>query len=485
MNMPLSIPELPSFLKSGNKAHLIPVVKDSNKEVRATSSVLSVMISVPDFGKAVLDSVGAPITKRSRLKGFTEVVFKDSQGNDKPDGLIIIENGASSWSALIEAKVGNNKLDQEQLERYLDIAKAHNIDALITISNQLCILPSFHPVDVAKQKIRNIGLYHLSWKNILTEALLLLKNKSIIDPVQEYVLAELIWYLTYDPDVMVPFKRMPASWKDICMSFQQSLPVTRSPQTQDIVENWHQLATYLALQMSIAVKRPVIVNLTKPQKASRETLIQDHLFNLVENGKLKTEFVVPDAAARIRFKADLKTRTLSSSMKVEAPEDRAQAKSSINWFYKQIEKCEDNNITVIAQWPGKTPKTFASLGKLKEDRKFLLSDVTSSPPVAFIVRRTVDLAGKFSGVSIVVEEAEKLLPTFYRDIGQSLQAWKPSPPKVTISTDEVMAGKTDELSKDEAAPSLPPMVIQQPVRDQAEDYRDISDDSVNKERAGE
>lgn len=152
--MPFSSPELPSFLKCGNKARLIPVVKDSNKEVRATSSVLAVMTAVPDFGKAVLDYVGAPVTKRSKLKCFTEVVCKDSPGNDKPDGLIMVENGANAWTALIEAKVGNNKLEQEQLERYLDIAKAHNIDALITISNQLAVLPTFHPVDLTKQKMR-------------------------------------------------------------------------------------------------------------------------------------------------------------------------------------------------------------------------------------------------------------------------------------------------------------------------------------------
>ena len=70
--------------------------------------------------------------------------------NDKPDGLIIVENGANTWTALVEAKVGNNKLVEEQIERYLDLARAHNIDALITISNQLAVLPTFNPLPLAK-----------------------------------------------------------------------------------------------------------------------------------------------------------------------------------------------------------------------------------------------------------------------------------------------------------------------------------------------
>lgn len=464
--MSLSNLELPAFLKSGNKAHLIPVVKDSNKEVRATSSVLAVMLAVPDFGKAILDYIGAPITKRSRLKCFTEVVFKDSASNDKPDGLIIVESGASSWSAIIEAKVGNNKLDQEQIERYLDIAKANNIDALVTISNQLAVLPTFHPVEISKQKTRNVGLYHVSWKCITTEALRLINSnpKLVVDPAQEFVLAELIWYLENDRDVYVPFNRMPASWKDICMSFQQSLPVSRSPQTREIVESWHQLARYLALKMSIAVNTPVTVNLTKAQKADKETFINDCLSNLVENGKLKAEFVIPDAASRIRFKADLKTRTLSASMKIEAPGDRVQAKSSINWLFKQIDKCEDkdNDISIIAFWPGKVPQTHATLGELREDRKVLLSGLTSQPPTAFTVRRIVDLAGKFSGVSILVEKADNLLPDFYEDIGQHLQAWKPSPPQVVASAEELIDNTPKKEKEAEHGVTLPSVIISPP-----------------------
>lgn len=262
---------------------------------------------------------------------------------------------------------------------------------------------------------------------------------------------------------MIPFKRMPPSWKDICTSFQQSLPVSRSPQTREIVESWHQLVRYVALQLSSTVNRSVTLNLTKAQKTGRESLVDDDLFNLVENGKLKAEFTIPDAAARIRFKADLKRRILSASMKIDAPGDRIQAKSSINWFFKQIEKCGDDNISVIAFWPGKTPQTHATLGKLKEDRRVLLSEFTSSAPEAFIVRRVVDLAGKFSGVSILVEEAEKLLPNFYKDIGQFLQTWKPSPPKVVASVEDVHEGISDDPKKEGPTTMYPPMVIPEPM----------------------
>lgn len=463
--MPLSNPEVPQFLKSGDKAHLIPVVKDSNKEVRAMSSLLATMKAVNEFGKDLLEFIGAPITKRSKISCFTEIVFKDSTVNDKPDGLIIVENGPNTWTALVEAKVGNNKLVEEQIERYLDLARAHNIDALITISNQLVVLPTFNPLPLPKQKVKNVDVHHMSWTFIVTEALLLLNNKLVASQDQAYILSELIRYLQHDSEIINPFKRMPPSWKELCLSYQQALPISKnSPLALESMDSWQQLIRFLALQMSIAVGRTVSLYLTKAQKTSKEALIQDGLSEIIEKGKLKAEFTVPDAAARIRFVADLKRRTLAVSMKVEAPGDKVHAKASINWLLKQLEKCTDNDACIVAFWPGKTPQTHTNLGKLKEDGKVILSENTSVPPVAFVVLRTIDLAGKFSGVSTFVEEAEKLLPSFYHDIGQLLQSWKPLPPKViTSKPEEILENIYEEAKTDMPDKFFAPVIVPQHI----------------------
>src|SRR3546814_4652669 len=61
---------------------------------------------------------------------------------DRPDGLLVLEGGSGRvWRCLVEAKIGRNELEVEQVERYLAIARAVRLDAVLTISNQFVALP--------------------------------------------------------------------------------------------------------------------------------------------------------------------------------------------------------------------------------------------------------------------------------------------------------------------------------------------------------
>jgi hypothetical protein len=54
----------------------------------------------------------------------------------RPDGVIRVEYGRA-WTALVEVKTGRNELIREQIEAYLELARRHKFDVLLTISNQL------------------------------------------------------------------------------------------------------------------------------------------------------------------------------------------------------------------------------------------------------------------------------------------------------------------------------------------------------------
>ena len=57
-------------------------------------------------------------------------------GNDRPDGLIVVQRGTYRWAAFVEAKIGGPTLEKEQIERYLRLARDNSVDALLTISNE-------------------------------------------------------------------------------------------------------------------------------------------------------------------------------------------------------------------------------------------------------------------------------------------------------------------------------------------------------------
>ena len=134
---------LPDFLSSGTPARLFPVVADTRREERTLSILLAVLTRVPAFYRETLGSVGVRTGARTRVSAYTEVgIGSETGAADRPDGLLLVETGRTTWSALVEAKVGRSALDPDQVERYLKLARDNGIDAVITISNDFAARPT-------------------------------------------------------------------------------------------------------------------------------------------------------------------------------------------------------------------------------------------------------------------------------------------------------------------------------------------------------
>ena len=191
--------KLPNYLKSGDVARLFPVISETGKEQRAASIFLSVLSAVPPFANAFLSQISQRIGPRSAINTFTEVVFNDEKnigGIDRPDGLIEITSGKRQWKALLETKIGNNKLEKDQLERYLRLARDNSIDAVITISNEFAAIPTHHPISIQKNLMRKVDFFHFSWSSILTEAVLLHDTSALTDIEQAFLVRELIRFFS-------------------------------------------------------------------------------------------------------------------------------------------------------------------------------------------------------------------------------------------------------------------------------------------------
>jgi hypothetical protein len=429
---------LPDFLASGEKARLIPVGKESNKERNVVSVFLSAITAVDEFGKELLKEIGAPINSRSTIHCYTEVVFKEKIQTikDRPDGLIIVEYGKVRWMALVEAKIGNSLLGKEQIETYLDIAKTFHVDALITISNQFASLPTHHPVQVDKRKIKNVSLYHWSWTSIVAQALLLSSNKSISDPDQAFILDELKRYMSHSNSGILSFSRMGVEWKGVCQGILTEPLKKTSPEVEAVVSNWHQLVRYLALEMSVATSNPVMVYMSRAHKKAAQEYVQASISSLVDDNKLESQFVIPNAAGRIKLVADLKGRTLIASMKLDAPKDKQYVKSRVNWLIRQLKKCGDDTIQIKVIWPNRAANNVYYLSALRDESVTVSPPSAKALPVAFEVMKVDDLAGRFAAPKVFVERIERMLPDFYEDAGQHLKAWSAPPPKIKHQTDE-------------------------------------------------
>ncbi len=431
--------EQPEYLSAGEKARLIPVVSETSKEDRASSILLAVLASVHEYAEVMFKSIGKRIGERSKIETYTQVAFKSKTDEDqlRPDGLIIIKTGRSEWRALVEAKIGDEKLDAEQIKKYLALAKQHNIDAVITISNQLSALRSHHPIAFSKQELKRVELYHFSWMSILVEAILLRSSGGVKDKSQQYILDEMCRYYEHDKTGVSSFTNMNKEWKDVVSSVRTESALS-SKDVENTVISWHQEARDICLILSCKIEARVSLHLSKKHKESPQERIKDDCNLLASDKKLVCNLDIPNAASKLAVTANLNTRSVNCCMTLEAPKDKQRSSARLNWLLRQLKRAgarEDIFITANIKGRGNSPTK--SLKEIIDNENCILkNDGNDVMPQSFDVYMSRDLAGKFSSRSNFIKALEDTTIEFYESVGQYLKAWSPSAPKVKKEVSE-------------------------------------------------
>lgn len=311
-------------INNPQRARLFPVLADTSKEGRTLSIFLAILTSVKDFSQNILGSVGQRIGTNAKIKAYTEVTFKSGANPTlgRPDGLVVIQVGKRQWSALIEAKVGKEHVETEQLERYLEIAKQEKIDAVITITNQFSAIPNHHPVKINAKKYGKIELYHFSWMHIMTVANLLTVNKNIDDDDQAYILKEFARFISHSSAGVEGFNQMPAAWTEAVKLVQAGGSIGKGDLVNDIIYAWEQETKDLCLILSRQLKTFVTERLSRAMITDNKKRYDYNCKQLIEQQKLTATFNIPDAAAPLNVTVDFRSRAILNSLYLKAPEDK-------------------------------------------------------------------------------------------------------------------------------------------------------------------
>jgi hypothetical protein len=426
-------------------ARLIPtygVRSQQEQEKRATSCLLAVMHGVPEFGHALLKELDAP--KSPVIETYAEVRFKDASGKTViPDGAIVCRRGKKTWTCLVEVKTGSARLKDDQVAAYLDIAKTNQFDGVLTISTQITANSSESPVAIDRRKLRGgLGLWHFSWWRILTEAVVQQRYRGISDPDQEWVLRELIHYLSSDASGAVGFEDMGDKWVTVRKAAHDGSLRTGDAAARDVAERWEQFTNYLCL--SLSQELGTTVTASRPRGQTTPARLDELVKGLATDGELSSTLRVPDAVGPVRIRADLRSRQTFVSVSIDAPRD-GRVKARFNWLLRQVHDAPDD-LMVEASFPNARMTTAAKLGDARQDPAPLYyAAAPKREPREFVVTQSKPMGQKRGRAEgSFVRETSAQTVTFYRDVVQNLKAWRAPAPKLRTEPEPASDATTPE-----------------------------------------
>lgn len=444
-------------------ARLIPAgkMRQEEQETRATSTLLSVMPVVPEFGHGLLAEIGAP---RGQISTFTEIRLKDGNGKTHiPDGAIVVERGKTRWACLVEVKTGRSTLDASQVERYLEMAREHGFDAVLTISNQIRSEATNLPYEVDKRKVGKLQVRHISWWRILTEAIVQHRFRGVSDPEQAWILNELIRYLDDPRSGASGFEGMGEQWVPVRDAARHGTLRASDDGARAVAARWEQFVEYLCLHLSQELG--VDVKHLKPRGKSAEERVADATKELADSGVLVRSIRVPEAVGPITISADLRARLVTTSVEIDSPKDKKRPKAKVNWILRQVKDAPDD-LRIDVRFASTRQTSSELLGDCRENpERLLMSDDQAREPRAFILARSMPM-GKKAGLDrgSFGAEIRKQATDFYRDLVQDLRPPPTEAPKLP---------EKEELQQP-AQEESPPATLGETRREQSRGLGDLA-----------
>jgi TerD domain-containing protein len=413
----------------------------AEQEKRATSTLLSTMVAVRDFGRALVSRFGGPA---GAIETYLEVQYKLDDRTVIPDGVIRVARAGRIWTALLETKTGTSPLKPEQVEQYLEVARRRGYDAVITLSNDIAPVGGAHPVVVDSRKLRKVALHHISWSEVLHEAQMQLAHRGLDDRLQAWLLAELIRYLEHPRSGAAGFDDMGTAWVPVREAVVAGTLRATDRKTESVAASWEKLVRHLCMRLTSQLGVDVGLALPRKLAADHEARLQTAIARLAEDGALRTTIRIPDVVGPLTVVADLRTGRVRTSVELDAPRE-GTGKRRIAWLLRQLGEAPDQ-LTVEVLFARREQTSCELLKDVRLNEATLLPD-PSADVRAFRLTLSVPMGTKRNGLSkAFIPSVHAAVDTFYAGVVQGLRPWPAPAPKMPAAAVDEAAEVVEDLT---------------------------------------
>lgn len=412
-----------------HEARLIPtsgINGAEEQERRATSALLAVVSAVKEFGRALVKPLGAPA---GTIDCYIEVPFTLGEKRLFPDGLIRVSRGSRSWTALVEVKTGSNELQPEQLENYLDIARDQGFDAVLTISNEIPAVAGQHPTKVDRRKLRKVALHHLSWTQVLSEAVMQKEFRGVADPDQAWILGELIRYLEHSRSGAMEFEDMGEAWVSVRDAVAAGTLRATDKGLPDVAARFDALLRFASLRLGRQLGTEVVPVLSRKEQADPAVRAQSLTATLCQTGQLSGAIRIPDTVGQLVVTADLHASKVTCHVDVDAPRE-GRPTTRVNWLLRQLKAAPESVRIETFAAHARGSSAAELLGAVRENPTMLVVDPAKEIR-SFRLALTTSMGTKRGrGRGSFIDSVLNGTDDFYAEVLQHLKAWSAAPPKL-------------------------------------------------------
>lgn len=415
--------------QSWHEARLIPtsgINGAEEQERRATSALLAVLGAVREFNRSLLRPLGAPA---GAVECYIEVPFVLGEKKVFPDGLIRVARGSRAWTALVEVKTGSNCLATEQLENYLDVAREQGFDAVLTISNEIPAVAGQHPTEVDKRKLRKVELHHLSWSQVLAEAVMQKEFRGVADPDQAWILGELIRYLEHSRSGALEFDDMGESWTGVRNAVSAGTLRVSDKGIPTVVARFDALLRFTSLSLGRRLGTEVVPVLSRKELADPSLRAAALTQQLAATGQLTGAIRIPDTVGHMVITADLRSSQLTCHVDLDAPRE-GRPTTRVNWLIRQLKNAPDSTRIECITAHSRGSSSAELLRTVRDNPVSLITDPIREIR-SFRVALTTSLGSKRGrGRGAFIDSVLAGVDGFYAQILGDLKAWSAAPPRM-------------------------------------------------------
>ena len=237
-------------------------------------------------------------------------------------------------------KTGPNQLATEQLENYLDIARDHGFDAVITISNEIPAVAGQHPTKVDKRKLKKVALHHVSWSQVLAEAVMQKEFRGVADPDQAWILGELIRYLEHSKSGALEFDDMGEAWVGVRDQVTAGTLRANDKGIAEVVARFDALLRFASLQLGRQLGTEVVPVLSRKEAADPLVRAQALTQSLCTTGRNVRRHTDPRHRGAARRDGGPSCWEVTCHVDVESPRE-GRATTRVNWLVRQLKNAPD------------------------------------------------------------------------------------------------------------------------------------------------